>query len=102
MEEDDDYVMCDRFTYLKNLQKLDLNKNVSLLDQGLDFLRSGVRRSAWIRVYFYPKITARFCSHQPTVQITVGVKSRRIASEHPGVLTNKLDEDVEIKLCSSM
>jgi hypothetical protein len=34
--------------------------------------------------------------------MTVGVKSRRSASEYPGVPKNKLEEDVEIKFCSSM
>jgi hypothetical protein len=51
---------------------------------------------------FYQKTTAHFRSHQPTVRMTVDVKSRRSASEHPGVLTNKLEEEVEIKFCSSM
>jgi hypothetical protein len=34
--------------------------------------------------------------------MTVGVEIRRNASEHPGVLKNKLEEDVETKFCSSV
>jgi len=50
---------------------------------------------------FSPNNPDCFCGHQPTVQMTVCVKSWISASEHPDVLKNKLEEDVEINFCSS-